>query len=154
MRAVGECLERPGLLDALRDVYRDADARIARGGVMCLGGGACCRFDLCSHRLYVSTAELALLTVEAPTRPERSARGRCAYQGGPRCTARQRRPLGCRTFFCRPSSHPDLEGAYEEFHRLIRQLHEQFGVLYVYRELTSALEELSSARVRRRSEMR
>jgi hypothetical protein len=140
--AVAQCARNADLLRELRRIYAAADARVAQRGAVCLGGGACCRFDLCSHRLYVSTAELALLATQAPLRPERSAMKRCAYQLGPRCTARDRRPLGCRTFFCRPPAAEDAGEEYERDHREIRLLHERFNVRYVYVELTTALGEL------------
>jgi len=120
-------------------VYRRVDAAAAARGAVCLGGGACCKFDLAGHRLYLSTGELALLTLEAPPRPARSRRRRCPYQVGPRCVARDRRPLGCRIFFCSPGLGEWCRCAYERFHRRIRELHAQQDLPYLYVELTDAI---------------
>jgi len=119
-------------------LQRQANAR----NVQCMGGGCCCRFDLAGHRLYVSTGELAMLALAAPPYPQRSAKMRCPYQQGPRCLARERRPLGCRLFFCR-SEPGQSQQQYERYHRLIRRLHDRAGLEYRYLELTSALLRLS-----------
>jgi hypothetical protein len=52
-------------------------AQADRSGARCLGGGACCRFDLVEHRLYLTLGELALLT--QPPLPDLApaARRRC-----------------------------------------------------------------------------
>jgi Fe-S-cluster containining protein len=57
---------REEFLAALGAIYKEADRRIASGGSACLGGGACCKFDLAGHRLYVTAGELALLALEPP----------------------------------------------------------------------------------------
>ncbi len=141
---------RGEFLTALEAIYGDADRRIASGGAACLGGGVCCKFDLAGHRLYVTAGELALLTREAPpdavgeARPEDGGRGttmRCPYQRRDRCLARERRPLGCRVFFCRAGAGA-MSDLYEEFHRRLRELHEGHGIPYRYVELTAGLREL------------
>lgn len=129
-------------LQALDDLYAQIDAELAAKGADCLGGGACCRFDLAGHRLYVSTLELARLVSVSPADISRCAKLRCPYQVGPRCTARQARPLGCRAFFCSPDLTAESQAVYERAHRQIGELHQRFGVAYRYVELTAALGEL------------
>ncbi len=138
VEAVDRCRRCPDLLAELTELCRQVDACVAETGVACLGGGACCRFDLASHRLYVSTAELAALTQQAPA-VSPAEPGRCAYQLGPRCMARGRRPLGCRTYFCNYVNNQALQATYERFHRLLRRLHERLAVPYHYFELTAGL---------------
>ena len=136
--AVERCRADPPVLAELREVYARADAAVAVAGVVCLGGGVCCRFDLFGHRLYLSVVELALLTSQPPPRAPTSAR-RCPYQVGPACTARGRRPLGCRVFFCveeRKLLPPDLP---EELHRRIRGIHQKHCIPYAYGEITRFL---------------
>jgi len=143
--ALVEAVARAGRDEAtlaeLREIYRLAETGPASPGGVCLGGGACCKFDRAAHRLYVSTAELALLASAAPPAPDRARRGRCPYQVGPRCTARDRRPLGCRIFFCN-AAPVRMEAEYERHHRAIRELHHYRGFPYLYVELTSALTQL------------
>ncbi|MCK4602383.1 MAG: hypothetical protein KAU28_07940, partial [Phycisphaerae bacterium] len=129
--AVADSGARAELLAEVAGLYRRADARIAAVGATCLGGGACCRFDLASHRLYVSTAELAALVQQTPV-VWPAGPGRCPYQLGPRCMARDRRPLGCRTYFCNTLSSSMLQAIYEQFHDLFRSLHQRLGAEYHY----------------------
>ena len=92
--AVALCGQDQPFLQALAKLYRCADAAVAKRGARCMGGGACCRFDLVDHRLYLSTGELAMLSAALPADASACRAGRCPYQLGPRCTARDRRPLG------------------------------------------------------------
>jgi Fe-S-cluster containining protein len=59
---------------------------------------------------------------------------------GPRCHARENRPLGCRAFFCGAEAS-DSQAIYESYHARIRQLHQRHGLAYRYVELTWALTE-------------
>jgi len=140
---VADARAAPGFLAELAAVLEEAGAAAGNGaGDPCRACGRCCHFDQMDHRLYVSTGELALLAALAPAcRPRR---GRCPYQVDERCTARPRRPLGCRAFFCqvRPGDDPDR---YERPHGQVRRLHERHGVPYRYVELTDALVELAPA---------
>lgn len=135
---VASCGQRPEVLAALADLYRQADATVAATGAICFGGGACCRFDLAGHRLYVSPVELAML-VQRPPPTWPAQRGRCAYQQGPRCHARDRRPLGCRTYFCNTRHTQVLQDAHEQYHLSLRRLHDKMDVAYRYVELTGGL---------------
>jgi hypothetical protein len=109
---------------------------------VCRACGKCCKFDLTGDRLYVSTGELALLCKVPPPKPGLVRVLRCPYQVGRRCTARDRRPLGCRTFLCQKSSAPPRQEIYETHHRAIRRLHRRCNLPYRYVELTAALAEL------------
>jgi Fe-S-cluster containining protein len=126
-------------MQAIGEVYESLDRAGAPGQMPCMGGGACCRFDLFDHRLYVTVGELALLRLTPPIDPSRTARTRCPYQQGPRCLARQNRPLGCRVFFCREKADIRDEDVYEASHRRICELHAEHNVPYEYIELISAL---------------
>ena len=133
-RAVAAAMGYPEALADLRALYRQLDADVQGG--LCLGGGACCRFDLAGHRLYVTPLELAMLLQLPPiaTVPPQ----RCPYQVGPKCHAREHRALGCRTYFCRQGHLQDL---YEMYHDQIIALHKQHGIPYFYVELTASLTE-------------
>ena len=141
-QAVRQCRQDRLLLRRLREIYRQVDAAVAELPATCLGGGACCKFDLAGHRLYVSTGELALLMEANPIDLARCSRRRCPYQLGPRCMAREVRPLGCRTFFCGEEMTPQLHESYEHFHHLIRAAHQTHWRPYAYVELTFSLPQL------------
>lgn len=138
LQGIALCRRTPALLEALRELYLWADQQIAALGPTCMGGGGCCRFDLAGHRLYASTAEMAIL-LEVPPTSQTQIFFRCRYQIGPRCTARARRPLGCRTYFC--DEEIELRGRliYETCHEKIRQLHDLHKVPYIYSECTCAV---------------
>jgi len=130
----------PAALAQLEQLYGQLDREAACLAGVCLGGGACCRFDLAGHRLYVTPLELAAL-IRRPA-PVVAAPLRCPYQLGPRCQARDGRPLGCRVFFCQADAQAVAE-LYEHYHRLIRDLHSRHGVPYRYVELSAALSGLA-----------
>lgn len=128
----------PAIRDLL-ELYRQVDAEVERLGPVCLGGGACCRFDRMGHRLYISALErLGLLACPQEGNWNRALRLRCPYQRGPACLARQYRPLGCRTYFCRGPAE-QFQVLYEQFHAHLRCLHEQHGIEYIYGSLTDLL---------------
>lgn len=129
----------------LASVYDDTDRAIAGIGGTCLGGGACCRFDLLDHRVWLTTAELGGLLSEAPS-CEIANELRCPYQLGPDCTARARRPLSCRTFFCRPPDRDRLQDLHQVMHRRIAVIHQTHCIPYVYAELGEAVMQLSTAK--------
>ncbi len=135
--AVERCRGNEALMEGLHRIYEDVDRAVADSGAVCMGGGNCCKFDLFDHRLYLTVAELALLMSQPPPDPDRAYRMRCPYQVGPRCAAYRRRPLGCRTFFCRNEKKEGLERLHEHYHRKIQTLHETLCVPYSYAELTS-----------------
>ena len=154
--AVLRCRADRRFLGALREFYEQLDLRLVAAGARCLGGGGCCKFDLAGHRLYLTAGELALQTESPPPPPreQATARGRpvrgqpsckrqtelrCPYQHRGRCSAYARRPLGCRAYFCRAAAHGGPPAAYEEFHRKLAGLHEQFALPYLYVELTAGL---------------
>jgi len=139
IEAVSHCSDDPRLLAAIRDVYRDVDRIVAENQSVCLGGGACCRFDLFDHRLYATVGELAVLLAADQRHPERLEQNRCPYQSGPRCLAREHRPLGCRVFFCRERPGASESEAYETAHKRIKELHAAGDGAYAYVELISAL---------------
>lgn len=140
---LARCRAEPTLIDGILEVYREVDAALAELDVRCLGGGACCKFDLFDHRLYLSVGELAVLAEGRPPGPGRALRRRCPYQMGPVCAAHPRRPLGCRTFFCRPGGGDAPADLHERAHRRIATLHERCSVPYLYGEFCGMLAQLS-----------
>ncbi len=138
-QAVSLCAENERFIEEMLEIYRNTDRIGDNAGNVCLGGGACCRFDLFDHRLYATVGELAILLRTDPPRPERTEQNRCPYQNGPRCLARENRPLGCRVFFCRERPGAAETDAYEAAHRQIRRLHADHDLSYAYVELISAL---------------
>lgn len=151
---VEACWACEGLMARIAEILADTDKTIADMGATCMGGGCCCKFDLAGHRLYVSTAELALLCQSPPADLGRCRINRCPYQKNSRCLARSHRPLGCRTFFCQSKQNQAFSELYEYSHLLVRQAHKVFaGVPYRYVEMVSSIELLYSGEVTRLNKM-
>ncbi len=129
-------------LAELSEIYASVDADIARTASRCDACGKCCMFDLADHRLYLSTGELAMLTMEPPPDIRPAFIRRCPYQVDTKCTARNRRSLGCRVFFCGKKDTENANQYYETYHSMIRMLHQKHCVPYAYAELTEALLQL------------
>ena len=138
--AVKAAAEKQGLLQELRAILVEAQAAIDRYAPHCRGCGKCCDFEQLDHRLFCTTAELALLTTDNP--PSKVPPLRCCYQTGQICTARGNRPLGCRMFFCDEKVSGLYEDIYEDFHRRITELHHRWDVEYYYIELSEGLSQL------------
>lgn len=138
-QAAAACAADVAFLDGIRGLYRQLTLETQTQDFRCLGGGCCCKFDLMGHRLYLSSGELALLTTVDPVNPAHLAANRCPCQLGPRCHARELRPLGCRTFFCHSDAQPWYEETYARYHDQLRALHRRHRLPYVYADLIASL---------------
>ncbi len=141
-QAVMACRAVPAFLRDLAALYAEVDQAVAARGPRCMGGGACCRFDIAGHRLYASTGELAYLSQAAAPAMGQCRQGRCPYQVGPRCGFHAGRPLGCRAYFCLEALKPWYTALYERFHRRIGVLHQTHCVPYLYADLVRAMTQL------------
>ncbi|NQU74781.1 MAG: YkgJ family cysteine cluster protein [Planctomycetes bacterium] len=133
------------VLAELHQLYQRLDQQLATTDWMCKKCGKCCDFINYGHRLYATTAELALLTQSPPPNTAAAQAGRCPYQVNSICTAYDRRTLGCRVFSCN-ADHAHIESAiYERLHAQIRNLHERHCLPYMYAELTTATRQMAHA---------
>ena len=144
-QAVQLARRTPALLAELEGLYRELDERLAGRPGQCRGCGQCCDFAAYGHRLYVSSAELALLTRAELADPRALGEHRCPYRREGLCTARRERALGCRVFFCQGIATATVNGLYEDFHGRIRQVHRRYCIPYTYAELTASLAQLITA---------
>jgi hypothetical protein len=156
---------RPEVVAAMRDFYLEVDRRIQAHTPVCWNKGECCQFGRYGHRLYVTALEVVyyLATSEldlfpyppdpgskvhggghdlAAPRPLTLAEDACphAYQG--KCHARQRRPLGCRVFYCDPAAQHWQGPITEELLGRLRQLHNELDIPYLYTDWMTALRAL------------
>jgi hypothetical protein len=123
--------------DALRVIYAELDAEIARRAPVCQLSGRCCRFAEYDHTLFLSSAELGVLLADAPAPSRPLDRGEtCPWQDAQgRCTAREARPLGCRVYFCDPAYEGQAAGLSETFLARIKQLTDDFDLPWNYAPL-------------------
>lgn len=135
--ATGEGLDAGRFREALRVLYADLDAEVARLGPACQLSGRCCRFAEYDHTLFVSAPEVALLLADAPAPPRPLDQGEtCPWQDARgHCTARQARPLGCRVYYCDPSYQDHAPALSERFIARLKRLADERALPWDYAPL-------------------
>ncbi len=134
----------------LEALYAELDERLAGLDFQCRRDGACCRFGESGIRLYMSCVEACYLFGKE-IRPDvatlatdfvssaidfaaPSAKN-CPFQSGDSCSRRRERTLGCRIYVCDSALDGEISALYEVFHGRVRNLHEKYGIDYVYRDV-------------------
>ena len=123
---------------AVEELYRALDLEIRSLGVGCWLRGDCCDFERCDHKLYASSLEIAYVREKNP-RAFPAGSVLCPFWKEGKCTERERRPLGCRTYFCDKRYKDQLEALYERYYRELRKLAEARGLPWSYRPFVEAL---------------
>lgn len=130
----------PLLRRELEVIYDDLQEEIVAAGPVCQLSGRCCRFDEFGHTLFLSNLE-AELFLEEGLPPGSSATGTgCPFQKGKLCTARERRPLGCRVFFCDPSYQERAAALSEQYVARLKELAVRLGKGWEYAPLGRVLQ--------------
>jgi Fe-S-cluster containining protein len=141
---VSAASKRSEVRNAVGQIYQQVEQEIALRRPLCVMSGKCCRFDEYGHRLYVTTLELGAFSYElakfAAKPPTGADKGVCPFQSGKLCGVHSIRPMGCRIFFCDPSSTQWQQERYERFQADLKRLHGELQVPYLYMEWRSALE--------------
>lgn len=120
-------------------VYAVLDRETAALGASCKACGECCTFPAGGPVLYATMLERSVLSSVAASEGEDLLPGACPYWDATtkRCTARQRRVVGCRTHFCddalasptlRAAAHELCEAALDD----IRRICEEHGLAWDY----------------------
>ena len=130
------------LFNDLTALYIELEAELSGFGLTCRACGECCHFDHAEHVLYVSRLEVQWLRRSAGVRPLPEP-GRCPYQEGQTCTARDGRMLGCRLHFCAATGavNERLEELSCTFHSRLKRIHDRYGIEWLYQPLHQALRE-------------
>ena len=126
------------LSSELEAIYQELDSEVRALGVACWARGDCCDFERCDHRLYASSVEIAHVSAK---RGQDFPRGSvlCPFWLDGICTERERRPLGCRTYFCDRRYKVPLEALYEKHYRRIQRAAEAHGYAFRYEPFVAAL---------------
>jgi Fe-S-cluster containining protein len=122
-------------LDGLRALYADLDQAVSPLAAACTACGRCCDFRTHGNVLYVTELERALLVRTRGAGDPDCLPGHCPYQAGAVCSAREVRPLGCRTYFCRLPAGETAQALYESFHRRLAALRQASGLPLAYAPL-------------------
>ena len=120
----------------LESCYRELAAEIAALGVACWATGRCCDFSRVDHHLYASSVEIAFVREKhGRVAARQSDSGKallCPFWQDGRCEERERRPLGCRTYFCDPRYRTSLEQLYEKHLARLRSAADREGYRWCY----------------------
>ncbi len=112
---------------ALERLYAEFEALLERARPVCILRGVCCRFEEAGHELYATGLEADYAAARHPDAPPPEAEGRCPYHVRGRCTAREGRPLGCRSYHCDTHTESVLAEAHEHFLKAIRRIERDTG---------------------------
>ena len=124
--------KREAAFAELRALYAEVDSCVERSGAVCIARGECCRFEDAGHELYATALEADYAAACHPEAPAPEAEGRCPYHVAGRCTAREGRPLGCRTYFCDRRTTDALERSHEHFLGRVREIEARHGYPAAY----------------------
>lgn len=117
----------PECKDRLRRLYAELDGKVSAAGPRCEASGRCCRFTEYGHTLFLSEMEAEWLFEPGIPEGQPVNRDTCPYQVQGLCTARERRPLGCRVYFCDPTFAELQVDLSEEYVRRLKDLHKEVG---------------------------
>lgn len=125
----------PDCKDHVHQLYQELDAEVAAAGPRCEASGRCCRFTEYGHTLFLSETEAEILFEPGIPTDRPINRDTCPYQVEGLCTARERRPLGCRIYFCDPAYAQKQEILSEEYIRRLKELHSEWNRPWRYAPL-------------------
>jgi len=126
-----EHARRSEVVRAMREFYVEADREIEEQDPSCQNKGECCRFGEFGHRLYVTSLEIVYYLATGNLPPPVTADA-CPHSIDGKCHARNRRPLGCRVFYCDPNAQHWQGPLSERRLARLRAMHEQLQVPYMY----------------------
>lgn len=124
----------------LLDLYAELDAELAELQASCRACGTCCDFSTHGSVLFASRLERDVLA----TAGEASTRGGdlvCPYLAGGKCSAREVRPLGCRTHYCRGDAVERGRELYEKYRARVAEISRRCGIEWDYRPVLDYGEE-------------
>jgi len=141
--AVMRAYRTPEARDTVLQMYDSIEAEINKRRPICDISGRCCNFDVYGHKMFITTIELGVfvgryLTDAKPERDPWNGKS-CPFQIGKMCGVHAIRPMGCRLFFCDPTSNQWQNEQYERFHAELQNLHTRLHIPYLYLEWRSAL---------------
>lgn len=125
----------------LETLYASLEAEIAAANPRCEASGRCCRFKEYGHTLFLSQVEASLLLEPGLPEDAEVSDECCPYQVNRLCTARERRPLGCRIYFCDPAFQERQSELSERYLGKLKRLHEVWKRTWSYRPLRAFLDE-------------
>jgi Fe-S-cluster containining protein len=134
--------EADGDLDLL---FEELDYEVKDLGARCWLSGDCCDFDKAGHRLFTSEVEARRFAKGVDLSGWDPASGLCPAWKDRRCTAREHRPLACRTYFCDPAYAERVNALTERYVTRLKWLHEKHRLNWDYRDFLAHLARLKES---------
>lgn len=125
----------PEKRERLLALYTGLEDAVAAAGPVCQASGRCCRFTEYGHTLFLSEIEARFLFEPGIAAATVVSRDGCPYQVDGLCAARDRRPLGCRVYFCDPAYAQRQVELAEEYLQRLKRLHEEWNEPWRYAPL-------------------
>lgn len=119
--------EKQAAFAELEALYQALQAELNALSPRCELSGFCCRFEEAGHELFAGALETDFALARHPEPGEPEASGRCPYHQQGRCTAREGRPLACRTYFCDESKEEALFELHERYLKQVRAIEARHG---------------------------
>ena len=136
--SIGSLPPGPTAFPELEGLYREIDREVLSLGVACWARGDCCDFRRFDHKLMASSLEIAYVKEKHPGKLDAGS-SLCLFWKAGKCTERDRRPLGCRTFFCDRRYRGILEDLHEKYYRRLRQIARGHPCPWSYEPFVDAL---------------
>jgi Fe-S-cluster containining protein len=127
---------------SLETLLGELDAEISALAATCWISGNCCDFEAAGHRLYTSRAEAERFAKGVDLSGWDPESGLCPAWKDRRCTAREHRPLACRSYFCDPRTEEQTNAITERYTSALKSLHERHRVPWDYRDFRAHLAEI------------
>ena len=144
----------------IQEFLASAEHRITTYSPRCEISGRCCRFKEYDHTLFLSQVEADILLKDglpeaSKTSVEENGEENlavspdtCPFQINGLCTAREKRPLGCRTFFCDPQYQDTMPVVTEELLTELKELHLKYDRTWSYAPLYTYLNSYQQKSIR------
>lgn len=126
---------------ALLEIYEALAADVAAAAPVCELSGRCCRFREYGHTLFISRTEAELLLEDGLPAGAVVDDASCPFQIEGLCTARERRPFGCRVYFCDSHYAGVGEQLTEKYLARLKAAHADAEAPWEYRPLHHFLKE-------------
>ncbi len=131
---------------ALDTLLVELDAEIEALAPRCEVSGRCCDFVAAGHRLYTSRAEAERFARGVDLTGWDPASGLCPAWRERLCTAREHRPLACRSYFCDAEKEEATQAITERYTARLKDLHDRWRVPWDYRDWIHHLARLRDER--------
>ncbi len=127
----------------MADLYENVARELSKLSSPCTSCGFCCHFDAAEHSLYASNLETFYVFDKYQAEPMLPRSEVCPFLVENKCSIRDRRMLGCRTYFRLHNKEERVkaEEIYERTLVALKKLHKKYDVNWDYQNCMNAFEE-------------